>query len=350
MPSDNYQKYIETLRNREAEPPFEEIRELVLRQKRSRKFLPIPFWLFASASAPLLVALSILLFPEMFGLQRVAGNRRSIADGQSSATSHQSSLLMTKNHQRTSGERQIKRYERIVLAATTTVEQQQTKDAGAMTNDSKSIAEKTQQNEVIPLVKTIEPKNTELPASPVHSVSESSDNSISNNRLYAFISAGLPAVNSSVPYAGLLFGSAGLRWQVTPASSLIFELRKNTFIQKYTANKLSFHDTTLTVGGQTFHNTIGSLYPVPVEAANDVFSLGAGYRLAFIESGIFIPFAEVIFSASTQGGLTSEMAGIGYSFNSPFSVELALRSDQLYSRSSSPQGVFNLNASVSFAW
>jgi len=106
----------------------------------------------------------------------------------------------------------------------------------------------------------------------------------------------------------------------------------------------------LTLGGQTYHNTIGSLYPVPVEAANDVFSLGAGYRLAFVETGLFIPFAEIILGASAQGGLTSEMAGIGYSFNPLLSFEFALRSDQLYSRSYSPQGVFNLNASVSFGW
>src|ERR1051325_4721387 len=73
MHSNDYKQYVNVLRGREVTPPFEDIRTLVLAQKRIRRF-PVPFWLFISTIAPALLAVAILFYPELFGLQRITGN------------------------------------------------------------------------------------------------------------------------------------------------------------------------------------------------------------------------------------------------------------------------------------
>ncbi len=349
MLSNDYRKRIEPLRSREVQPSFEEIRSLVLEDKRSRKFLLIPFWLYLSASAPLLIATSILLFPGMFGLQR--------SDHPSSIVVRQSSVAANKEQQITMGEKSqpsITRHHLSIinsqLLSSVIDERKKMVDDRLMANEEKVVTDKTPQKETPLSVKVIETKTTEPADVPIHPVSELTDNSSSIHRFSLFISGGLPPTRYSAPLADILYGSAGIRYRLNSVSSMIFELRRNVFIQNYTAKKVSFHDTSLIIGNQTYHNTIGELSQVPVESANNIFSLGAGYRFAFMESGIFTPFAEVILGGSTEGALTSELAGIGYSFNSPFLLELALRSDQLFSRSASPQSAFNLNASLSFSW
>ncbi|MFI5264119.1 MAG: hypothetical protein ACHQM6_06360 [Candidatus Kapaibacterium sp.] len=362
MLSNDYTKLIEPLRNREVQPSFEEIRSLVLHQKRSRRFLPIPFWLYLSASAPLLVALSILLFPELFGLQRTdrqlsIGNRLSSFAGvdegresvkektQFSVSSNlkpfeQNRTLKTNDDRRTTTDD----------PRPTIDHRPSTIDKPGPTNIESAHGEKIQQKDSSPSKKAEAMKAPESAAAPIHSATETSGNPVADRRLSLFISGGLPASQSAIPVTDRLFGSVGIRYALSPASSAIVELRRNSFIQKADAKKISFHDTVLTVGNQSYHSTIGELSSFPVESANDVFSIGAGYRFTFMESGSFLPFAEIILGAATQGGLTSELAGVRYSLDFPFSFELALRSDQFFSRGAPALTAFSLNAALNFSW
>ena len=94
----------------------------------------------------------------------------------------------------------------------------------------------------------------------------------------------------------------GFRIRLNGISSLGFELRKSVFVHKYTGNSVSYRDTTLLVNGKLYHNTIGEVSPVQLESPDNIFSLGMGYRMTFVEKGTFIPFAEVLIGASTRGG------------------------------------------------
>jgi len=344
MHFNNYHQAIEALRSREAEPSFEEIRTLVLHEKRSRRLLPIPFWLFAFASAPLLVAFSILLFPEIFGLQRVE-NRPSSTVGHQSLVADYSVPL--EEHRAVNGgpisyletieptKEQPANHE-IQLSADQPLQK---------INETKQIKDDQQKT------KSIQPSAQEqTKAQPPVETNDGRRLTNDEKKFSLFISGGLPPVHSTFSMANLFYGSTGLRYHLNSVSSLVFEVRRNVFIQKYTANKVTLHDTVLTVGGQTYHNTIGEFLQVPGQLTNPLFSLGAGYRYAFTEFGSFIPYAEVLLGASSQGGITSEAAGIGYSFSSPFALEFFLRTDQLFSRNSSPQAAFNINASLSFTW
>src|ERR1043165_2979921 len=68
MPSDHYSESLSVLRTRAVEPSFDEIRDLVLRQPSRRRV--VPFWWMISAGLPLLGLLTIVIFPELVGLQR----------------------------------------------------------------------------------------------------------------------------------------------------------------------------------------------------------------------------------------------------------------------------------------
>jgi hypothetical protein len=128
------------------------------------------------------------------------------------------------------------------------------------------------------------------------------------------------------------------------------ELHRNVFLQKFTANRFTSRDTSLEVGNQTFHNTIGRVTSVSGESVNPVFALGAGYRYTFAQFGSFTPFAEVLVGGSTEGALATEVAGIGFSVSEPLNVDLSLRTDQLLSRNASPLSSFSMNIGLSFSW
>jgi hypothetical protein len=349
MLSNNYQKHIELLRSREEQPPFEEIRKLVLYEK-PRKILALPFWLFASASIPLLVLLSLLLYPELFGLQRIAVNNtaahltrpfqetESIPKNQSSLAIH--SVPHIKVH----------RFP-IISKPSLNIEQGSSIARSDNQNIPKhNIAAIDKATETpSPIKEKI--KTDELPAAPVRNAdSDIANYSDNNHHFNLFISGGCTAAKSSIAFTDILYGAIGARYSLNAASSLIFELRKNVFIRKYTTQKMSFRDTLLTVGNQTYQNTIGQFISVPSESAANIFSLDAGYRYAFMESAKLTPFAQVLLGANTHGGITSEAAGIQYTLNSLISTEFLLRADQLFTANSSPQTAININASVSFAW
>ena len=83
---------METLRNREVRPSFEEIRSLVLEEKSSRKALLLPNWLFFSGSAPVFLGMLILLLPWMLSNEHYqvqeSGGLRSESIQQSFVNSH----------------------------------------------------------------------------------------------------------------------------------------------------------------------------------------------------------------------------------------------------------------------
>ena len=341
----NYRQAISALRERNVEPPFEEIRAMVFHQRRSRKFLPISFWLFASATPPLLLALSILFFPEIFGLQRIEDRSLSFVNRQSPVAAG-NSVTLEEHHSVNADPISLIRNIPPAKEQTANREIQRSAD-----QPLQKLSEPQQIKDDQQKTKSIQPSaQDQTTAQPP--IQTNDDRRLTNDekKFSLFISGGLPPVHSTFSMANLFYGSAGLRYHLNSVSSLVFEVRRNVFIQKYTANKLTLRDTVLTVGGQTYHNTIGEFSQVPRELTNPLFSLGAGYRYAFTEFGSFIPFAEVLLGASSQGGITSGAAGIGYSFSSPFSLELFLRTDQLFSRNSSPQTAFNISGSVIFTW
>ncbi|MDP4219817.1 MAG: hypothetical protein Q8916_11095 [Bacteroidota bacterium] len=343
--NNNYQKVMEPLRNREAYPPFENIRNLVLAEKRSSKVVPV--WLYVSASAPLLVALSILLFPEMYGLQRIGENTGTTSQ-QSIPLQPEHVLASTapvvasgtslKTHQRTTNS--------ILVAAQPepTVAHAIDRKDDAVKDTPKMDAQPSEEN-----TKVADPNSAPTPGlNPP--INEMAENPTDAHRYSLFISGGMPVSHSSASFGDVLIGAAGFRYKLSSVSSLVVELHRNVFLKNYTTNRFTSRDTSLEVGSQTYHNTIGRVTSVSGESVDPVFALGAGYRYAFAQLGSFTPFAEVVVGGSTVGALASEVAGIGYSASAPINIDLSMRTDQLFSRSSSPLASFSMNIGLNYAW
>ncbi len=86
-----------------------------------------------------------------------------------------------------------------------------------------------------------------------------------------------------------------------------------------------------------------------VESANPFFTLGGGFRYSFVSEGRLIPYGEIILAGSTAYAVTSEVLGIKYGFD-PIAIELGIREEQLFSPSSAPQHLFNVNVGMNYTW
>ncbi len=347
MLSNNYQNAINSLRNREAQPSFEEIRELVLAEKPKRKAFGLPIWTYLAGSAPIFLVLAIIL------LTSAMGSKQNL--------SHLTKLLPIKSF--ISQQKIITPQFLAVKSFASSSSPTETRDVLHVLESSENpiqLSERSKEKQSVPVppkptasseVESVKTTDNKLDWSISPSDIASAEENISSTFHYSFfISAGIPASQWAFRFTDLLYGSVGIKKQLNSASTIAFELRRNTFLKKYTAHISSYHDTVLTVGGQTYHNSIGVFTSASAEMVNNVISFGVGYRLNFSRIGAFTPFGEFGLGASTQGALTSEILGIQYSLNSLISLEFLIRSDQLFSRGSSPQSSFNINVGASYPW
>ncbi|MEP7236020.1 MAG: hypothetical protein ABI778_12065 [Ignavibacteriota bacterium] len=340
MRFNNYHQAIEVLRNREAEPPFEDIRTLVLSQKPSRKVLG--FWFFISASVPILLVVYSLLSPKQIIPETASAN-----SNQSSAHHELLAYASSPSPDNVHPHR---------LAHKLSLSQNNNELPPTMLLDLPDDKPTAISHKPSPKNDTAKATDHPQPAPENHpAVIESQRYAITEMQSQQihysiFIGVGM-VLRSGEKFINNASGSIGAMMHLNNYSSLVLELRRNTFKQKNTISISHFRDTILKNSvGNNYHDTIRWLTSVESESLDNVFSVSAGYRFNFPALHSFSAFIEALAGISAQGGLASELAGIQYSFASGFSLELAFRTDQLFSRSLSPQGTFDLNTSISFAW
>ena len=339
MRFNSYHQAIVVLRNREVEPSFEDIRTLVLSQKPSRKVLP--FWLYISSSISLLVAFFIVFFPELFNFitgnaipnrfipsHKLSTSAYSLSPNQGSINGIRHRFLVTQNN------------------------------GGAVPNFISFLPD-----EKLPVASIASPEHDDTssaiersqPPAANHPPPIGSQTSVITEmqspqiRFSFFVSAGM-FPRSGQSFLNLISSSIGTQVYLNNSSSLVLELRRNSFIQQTTANTIHFRDSIINNGGSISHDTIRWITSVQRESPNNFLSVNAGYRLNFPELHSFSAFIEALAGISAQGGLASELAGLQYSFNSPISLAITLRSDQLFSRRNSPQATLDIGVSMSFIW
>ena len=175
----------------------------------------------------------------------------------------------------------------------------------------------------------------------------------SPGRWVVYSSGGYILSGSSAPVGGLmqsLAGSIGIRYQFSDASSLALEARRNVFHVRQSTQSTGLRDTTISLDGRTYTNTLGSASNSNSELTNLIGSINLGYRFELWPESNLSPFGQVFLGASTSGGLMSEIVGLRYSLNNQLLFDLSARTDQLVSSTSSPQRALGLEASVGFAW
>jgi hypothetical protein len=145
-------------------------------------------------------------------------------------------------------------------------------------------------------------------------------------------------------------GSMGIRYRLNDASSVALEVRRNSFLVKHNVASTAFRDTTLSLDGHSYLNTIGNVSTTVTETSNIVASLDAAYRFELWPLDRLSPFAEAFIGGSTLGAISSESVGIRYQLNAHLLFDFSVRADQLFSPKTSPERAFGLEATVGFAW
>ncbi|HET6401169.1 MAG TPA: hypothetical protein VFH95_07190 [Candidatus Kapabacteria bacterium] len=344
MRSNPYPTYIDALDRTEPYPPFGEIRELVLKNENARKAIVPSFYRYAAG----VVLLAVLAAG--FGGYLLGNNSSPMARANTSS--------------------------RAARVLSTSIPLKPIFFTPAISRSSLTFPRKSAGNEV-----RINDANSEAPSvqskthptialvNPITEVSNKeasykTPSSLTAIRLNSTIPDPTSTENWSVFVAGgtapsgmaangslwnSLLDAAGVRYNVSKNSSLVFALRQTSFREPHSGQNNTLRDTMLTAGGQMYRATIGGTSPTTTQETAQVFSLDLGYRFELFPDAELSPCAEVLAGASASGFLTSEAAGIQYRFWNPFTLDLSARAVQLYSRSS-PMNTMELESAIGFAW
>jgi hypothetical protein len=365
-------KLMNPLRTRKVQPSFEEIRDLVLKDKRkSFIFFPVRSWMYLALGILVLVAPSILLFPKFFGLQRsvkTSANEAKLPNQiyntqneHSAPIYHHTQIRSLVQPSQDNAVADQKIVENEVLNNPNKMVVQPKKPQNNKPEEDKTVADKKIAKEEVTdnSDKKIDQSEKLQIKNPAESSamlvqqpsSEFMINQSESRKFYTFISGGFPTSQSTVPFSNRLSYSAGIGYSINSSSSFLLELRRNIFINRYAASKTIFHDTIIKITNNidTTKKSVGVTSSYQIESPYSFWGVSAGFRYSFIHESKLTPFGEFQIGGSARGGLTSEMIGLQYAFN-PFGIEIGLRSDQLFSSGSSPQNVFNANMGISYSW
>jgi hypothetical protein len=368
--NNNEQPYLNSLRENLVYPPFSEIKELVLSHEARDRGLALFALPMMEVAVLALIAVAVLWqsspSPTIPGAkQSIAGMASLEKADQNSLTQHQIKSDLSFPSSRPQG----KRESRLMLQPQGLYSRLRGNDKVYFDNDkalntdiainAKPTTDFSQDNTKQNPTPGHSPENkitqSVLPSNP-------SQNAIfnSNSDIASIESRDVPSVhwvayvlgNSQLPSAGaplqLLGGSAGVRYKIGGASSLIMELRDNSFVIGKISTGTSFHDTTIFFYGWAYRSVLGSTQYVNWSAS--IASLDFGYRFELMPESPLSPFAEALIGGSIYGALSSEVVGIRYDIASPFLFDVAARGDQLFSPGSAPLKSFGLEAGIGFAW
>ncbi len=354
MHSDSYQTFIKTLNAGEAYPPFQEIRDLVMQQPSRRKAGLVPFYKYAAVAA-LFAALGLLI-GNHFLLKDSLPNTQIRHSSQMAHASHvtpmtdgptsTNSALNNKNiASRTGAGENVGGKQFLATPALVPIAQQNI-PAENTTPQHSTVDASTPPSNAKAMEAVGAPASA--PSVPV-TLTQISDQKERANNWSGFVSGG-SIVSSNSFSTNSIFGAAGVRYLVSGSSSLVVELRHSSFVANHAAQSGGFHDTTFSLGGRSYTNTIGDPSQSATSSTSPINSLDLGYRFDLNPNDVFSPTAEILAGASTSGFLSSEAAGIEYRFANALSLDVSARAEQLFSSQSNPLTAFGFEAGIGFEW
>ena len=187
--------------------------------------------------------------------------------------------------------------------------------------------------------------NSKAPIAPLPTMANESE-----NQWAGFAAGGLAVSSAAIPISQSLSGSLGIRYNVSKNSSLVMELRRSSFAVSHTQRSTVFHDSAISLDGNTYLNSFGSTSNVMSTDANIVGSLEAGFRFELLASSDWSPFGELLLGGSTSGVVTSGLLGLRYTTRMPFSFDMGARADQLIAPKASPVRALELEFGFSYRW
>ena len=342
--------YLNVLRDEEIYPPFAEIEELVLTHDTSKRSLAIFAQPAVEALLIALLAIAVLWKPEQSENRSGARSEtivsntivpNSLAQQKAPVTNsveNSTSLGIQRNapNPAAPGNNFTANDKAQIISNSDTIRSQKQTlldpIAGALSSSSSIASSSTP------------PVSTSI-VSPL----EESGN---RNQWEGFVAGALMVPPSGIPanaYSKPFNATIGLRYILTPQSSLLLEVRKNSFISSTSHTMLSDSAASVVLDGQTFHNEIGSTASVSNYSSESVWSLDFGYHYLLFSNASLTPFAEVLAGGSFSGVVTSELLGAEYSLSS-FFFDAGLRADQLFAAGSLPRRSLTAEAAVGFMW
>lgn len=334
MRSNLYQNYLSALYHAEPDPPFSEIRELVLASGTEQK-ARVLYWY--AASIALLAALAV-------GIGRLnSGNHVT------KTMKFQATEVPSATHSR------ITRAEQIFAMSAANVQHSSAcslngYEAVVLHNP---VGTDSTPPEFIANALTPIPTSSEIlthQSSMPIIVKLESVGAISGRSKWSVFVSGDALVNSVGNVSSSLFGAIGVQYRLSDHSTAVLEVRQSE-LQRIAAGQAGgMRDTVLNVGGQTFRSTIGGPSASSAVQTVQLGSLDIGYRFLLFPESKFSPVAEVLVGASSIGGVASEAAGMEYSINPSLQFNLTAREIQLYATHSSPLNSSAIESSVAFAW
>jgi hypothetical protein len=351
MRSDSYQTFIKTLNTSEPYPPFQEIRDLVMQQNGRRKAAFAPFYKYA-AVAVLFAALGLFAGSHFLVNDRLPNTRMTHPSQVTHASHVTDGLTLTNgalNNKTIASQKGMAQHlsrkqfpttpalatvNQVNIPATNATSQHSTMGAATPPSNANAV-QAIVTSTVAPSVWT--------------TLAQISDQKERANNWSGFISGG-SIVSSNSFSANSIFGAAGVRYLVSGSSSLAVELRRSSFVVNHAAQSGGFHDTTFSLGGRSYTNTIGDPSQPATTSTSPINSLDLGYRFDLNPNNVLSPCAEILAGASTSGFLSSEAAGIEYRFANSLSLDVSARAEQLFSSQSNPLTALGFEAGIGFEW
>ncbi len=355
MRSDSYETYIKTLNASEPFPPFGEIRELVMQQEGRRKAAFVPFYKYA-AVAVLFAALGVFVGNHFFVNEPlpkahiIYGSDVTHTSDASHVTQGITSTEVTANEDvrniatqmgtvENAGKKQFPTTPALATATQQNIPSENTPHSTVEENAPQSSVNATQAITIPMAAPSVSTSLTQL----------SDQNGMPANHWEAFVAGGAFVPGNSFTTSSI-FGAAGVRYQIFSSSSLVVELRRSAFVVNHAARPGGLQDTTFSLNGVPYTNTIGTALQPATTSTSMVNSLDVGYRFDWNPNAMLTPCAEILAGASTTGFLSSEAVGIEYRLANALSLDISARSEQLFSPASTPLTALGLEAGIGFEW
>jgi hypothetical protein len=120
---------------------------------------------------------------------------------------------------------------------------------------------------------------------------------------------------------------AGIGYDISKHVTLHVLGGEEVFAMPSRSTVMTYHDTTIIAGGNSYYSVIGKIEPSPVPEIHHAYWLGGSVRYSI--GDVWQTFAEVGAAGSTQGMLLRESIGLGHDLSESFGLELMCGSDQL---------------------
>ncbi len=142
---------------------------------------------------------------------------------------------------------------------------------------------------------------------------------------------------------------AGVGYHLSQNSSVHVLGGEEVFALSQNSYYVTYHDTTFYHNGTPYPNIIGQVNPTAGSTLTRVYWLGASYRYSFA-SGSVRPFAEVMAGGSSDGVITHQSVGAELSITDNIGLGLLLHADELLPQNSVWLTKAGFAAALSYAW